>query len=270
MGRRTMRFRPYLVCLPLLALAGCSKSAEDRNLELEQQKLTVQLLNSQREQLAFLTEREKAVADAEKKNAETVKQIDSRQRDVDLASRELAAGENALREKEAKIANREAEISTREEQIRLEEQKVEQRMQAVNSRLAEMQRAAAADAQRAANEARAREEGQRPEIIARLKQRQPDLDRLIDLTTDVAIHISNLVKSTFRKGLAKLFEDPKWGAIPDEDEFSHEAVNAALGYVSSQVGKTYFEVNSALYYRPMNEWRNKYLGIKEDSSKPAR
>jgi hypothetical protein len=267
------------VGVSLLIVAGCGKGAEERNLELEQQKLTLQLMQSQREQLASLAEREKAALAIEKKNSETLKQIENRQSNLDATSKDmderqarlkidLAKATDAIKAKEAKLAVREAELRALQDESRGAMQRIAAKDQEVNARIAGLQAQAAAEARRAAEEAAAREERQRPEVVNRLKRREPELIRLVDLTTDVAIdRNSYLVRSTFRKGLSDAFNDAKWGKISDEDEFSHEAVTAALSYVSSKISDTSFKVDTALYTEPMHKWRLDYMRANQQAEK---
>lgn len=274
----SMATRKLLVAALLLALPGCGKAAEDHSLELEQQKLNLEMARSQREQLAVLAEREKACVAHEEKNAAALDDIERRRSEALGLAKDAEEKQNALSASTARanaeLAEREKSLESREATDRATEQRnndtsrdLDARDKVVAAKLALLQRQLAARAHQHAADAATREEELRPEIASRLKRRKPYLDQLAESLTDVAAkRDEKLVRSTFKKGLSDVLSDNGFARISDDREFAQQAAAAARDYAAKQI--CYFKYDFAFFDKALGEWKASYLGENQSQKAP--
>jgi len=261
----------FITSLVVVFFVGCG--TENKSLELEQQRLLLELTKTNNERLAELTQKEQELKSLEKKNQDVAEQLKQREALLGLQERKSKQLEKVFVEKvaaaDARIKDAQMLLEKRMEEVRAEEVRNQETQRAIQAKEDELNRRFVAirqrqEEKRQAQEAarREQEERQRPEIVERLRRRKPDLDQLIDLTTDLAIKYghSGFVRSTIRKELSDIFHDTRWGKIAEEDAFAHKAAsNAYHNYLKRKINEHVFAAYSGNMTRSIHKWRDDYI-----------
>ncbi len=154
-----MRLFLLFVGLTILApVLGCGRTMEQANLELEQDKLRLELMHAQRDELATLVKKQKEVGALEKKNEESLQQLDKRRSEIQRLEQEVKQQQAALKSASAKedarlkaaedqLTAKEAELKTIEgrnkdtlKRIAAENRAVYEKMSSLETRLARQNR----------------------------------------------------------------------------------------------------------------------------------
>jgi hypothetical protein len=230
-----MKYYGMLLLLPLL-IAGCAKSTEQGNLELQQQKLTLELMKSLRDQSSELIAKDHQLRALEKKNADTLADIDNRRSALQKMEQESAQRRDArqaalthleteirsagdqLRAKQAELAAVEAKKAAALKQIELANTELYRHRAA--QRLAPEETRASAEARQAAAE-------RQQQQSERLKSRQVFL-------TGLATLVNKIVKRATAGGagpvdgeLREGFEKNSVLQLPSDEQFENAAKRVA-------------------------------------------
>lgn len=109
----------------LTPVIGCGRSMEQATLELEQDKLRLELMHAQRDELAALVKKEQEVCTLEKKNEEARQELDKRRSEIQRLEQEVkqqqAALQSASAEEDARLKAAEYQLKTKEAELKMSE-----------------------------------------------------------------------------------------------------------------------------------------------------
>jgi hypothetical protein len=265
-----MNKRATLLVASVLILAGCG--GKEKALELERQKLTLDLMKAQNEQMATLTQKESELRALEKKNQEALQEIERQRAAIQTLQQATVQKEQALRET---IADETAKLKADKEALETERESLDAERTAVKSKEVELDRRLAViekareAAREAAERARRAEEGRkRPDIMERIVRRQPALEALAELTLDLvpSEYFAQAPRTTRLKQLLDEFRRQGVDEIEDEDAFAGKASEIAgtfLGSVTSWKVSSRDQEKQKVF----DGWERSYL--KRDRSSPT-
>ncbi len=220
-----------LVLFVVVGVVGCGGTNKEQ--ELQQEKLLVELSKANATTLTALNEREQAIRALEKSNQDRSEQLARLKESLNNKERELAQREMQL-EKDATALERQSEevkaTAMRNSNVREE---LNAKAADLENSLQKLRQKAEAERQKSEMERREQEKRQRPELLGRMERRKPDLDKLIALTVDLVLKAEpRLVRSDVRKQVLESFKfwGPQWAKIEEEDAFAHSAVETAINF----------------------------------------
>ncbi len=278
-----MNKRATLLVASVLTLTGCG--GKEKGLELERQKLTLDLMKAQNEQLATLTQKESELRALEKKNQGALQEIERERAELQALQEKTAQKERALQEA---VAKEEARLKSEEDRLKAESKavsddhlKMQQAWREITTKRAELDLRLAViekaqEEARLAKEAerRAEVERKRPEVMERMKRRQPFLEELAAMAAKLvpASQAIEQPRSTVRKALLDRFEKTGVAAIEDEDAFALQATKTASEYFRSitgekddgqttagALGQAFVRAAGAAGSTDFEKWRQDYL-----------
>jgi hypothetical protein len=126
------------VCLMLLTLAGCGRSSEERQQELDQQKLSAEMMKTQQEQMALMLEKEKKSLEQLKETESSETRIREQKRALDERQATLGNAEAQLKSRMTDMETREANLQSREEQIKALDEKNQAALRLIAAKNAEV------------------------------------------------------------------------------------------------------------------------------------
>lgn len=217
-----MKKRAVLLVASVLMLTGCG--GKEKALELERQKLTLELMKSQNEQLAVLTQKESDVRALEKKNQETLQAIE-RQR---------------------------AELHTSQEKMKATIAEEDARLRAEKERLAK-------EAKRWAEVER-----QQSEAMERTNRRQHALEELALMVIARITQFDQPTtrkhtRSEMEKELVELFRTEKVAEFDHEEDFVSEATRVAEVYTIMRSGRDFLQYSKPRVDEALKRWATAYL-----------
>ncbi len=246
----------------LLVIAGCSRY--ETTADLQQEKLLLDLMKTQNDQLVQLAQKESDLRGLAKKNEEALQDI-ARQRAALQTLQQEAAGKTRVAEEA--IAKEKATLQTVRDGLAAEEQRVraevlkcqaaEKQIAAQREELGRLRAIVQADrhaAPRAAAAARpAAEEKARAEIDARVKKRQPYLQELATLTAN--FFPSAMARSTMRSEVLNLLTQAKVAETKEDDAFVDGALAIAESFYLNKTKYPYMTYEKKAF----DQWGQMYL-----------
>ena len=202
-------------------MAGCG--TQDRTQELQQQKLTLELMKSQTEQLAAMkkTQEERLAALTQKES-----ELRALERSLWDQSEQLRRQEESLKRRDQEIAQAAATIESQKRLLDNRKEQIDAKAADIATRLLALEQREESERRKRETELQEQEERKRPEVLGRLKRRKPDLDALMDLVLELHMQQNpNDVRSQVSKELSRFFDNISWdlAKIEEEDAFAREA-----------------------------------------------
>ena len=236
-----MRLFLLFVGLAILApVLGCGRTMEQANLELEQDKLRLELMHAQRDELASLVKKQKEVGALEKKNEESLQELDKRRSEIQRLEQEvkqqqaalksasaeedarLKAAEDQLTAKEAELKAIEARNKDTLKRIAAENRAVYEKMTSLEARLARAESRTTAPSQEANS-------GKGKPVDRVAQARQQYLEALADATISIAakVPIGTASENPQHARHELLQQLQKIGQTESEDQYQEAARQVA-------------------------------------------
>ncbi len=261
-----------------LVLAGCG--SHDKTEELQQEKITLDLMKaqneqltammkSQKEQLANLTQKEEGLRALEKKNQDAFREIEREKESLQSIQKHMA-------QEEVKLKAEEERLEAFRNKLRADELKNQQVQREIAVNRAEVERKLSVireteEKQRQAQErersvvaiARRAEEQKRQQIIAeRIKKREPFLNELATKLAGILATGTKMPKSSYRQELLKILMSPGVVQLEEDDVFVHAIGAAMQKYLWDKGLIVSNHISKDDWYKALNEVKKNYLKLR--------
>ncbi len=237
-------------------LAGCDYRPDRQ--DLQQEKLVLELMQTQRAQLAELVKKEKDEQILEKKNEAAAQDIarqraaqESQRKEIDekrkAAEMSIAREKGALSAVQKRLADESKAIEVREARNRHTEQELAAKrtsLLALERQIESQERAGPELAKELASQ-RAEQAKQQEAEEARVKARRPALDQLA--ATTAGLFDSPNERAVVRGQLLDLFKCAEVAKIKDDDLFVLQARGLAESYYLNRIKFPYLDIEKSAF-----------------------
>ena len=246
----------------VLVFAGCG--IRDRTEGLQQEKLLLDLMKTQSDQLAQLMQKENDLRGLAKKNQESLAEVERQRTALQTlqqeAAREDRAAKDALAQEKTKLQTARDGLEAEKRRVQAAEQKNQASEREIAAQREELSRLRASmrpepRVEIPATDVRRREQEQKShaEIAARVKKRQPYLDELATLTAN--FFASGMVRAPVRNEVLDLLAQSNIAQSKEDDAFVDGALGIAEAFYLNRTKYPYLTHEQKAF----DQWKKAYL-----------
>ena len=261
-----MKLWLFAVLAGALLFVGCG--TRDRTEGFQQEKLLLDLIKIQSDQLAQLMQKENDLRSLEKRNQEALQEIVRQRAALQRLEQETAhkdgVAQEAIAQEKAKLENERDGLEVEKKRVRADELKNQANEQGLIAQRKELSRLRASlppkrpvEIQGAYDSKRAQEEKSHAEIIARVKRRQPYLEELAAVTAN--LFESSVEHGKVRKEVLDLLAQSKVAEMKEDAAFADGALAVAESFYLNRNKYPYMIFSER---KAFDQWRQKYLNAK--------